>query len=189
MQTIILASKSPRRRELLAHLGVDFVCLDPAVDETLENGLAPHAAAGLLAANKARAISRLHPQAVCIGADTVVACRGRILGKPANKAEAVSMLNCLQGARHDVYTGVCVRHEAKGVDLRDFCHSTVRFLPMTQEDICAYVDTGEPFDKAGGYAIQGGAAAFIHGIVGSHDNVIGLPLSLVRAMLRRAGAI
>jgi septum formation protein len=185
---IVLASVSPRRREALALMGLDFQCADSGIEETLGSGIEPHEAVMMLARRKAEAVSKLYPDAAVIGADTVVVHRGLILGKPNDGQEAFSMLKALENDRHDVYTGLCVRHERTHRSLCDFRHSVVRFLPMDDGAIRAYIATGEPMDKAGAYAIQGRAAAYIHGIVGSADNVIGLPMQLLRELLERIGA-
>ncbi len=187
METIILSSSSPRRRELLSLLGLPFDCAEPHTDETLPDGLLPQQGAVLLARRKAQSVANGNPHAICIGADTMVVHRGRILGKPRDERDAFLMLSMLQNDRHDVYTGLCVSRKDSGLCLCSFCHSVVRFLPMTDGDILSYIQSGEPMDKAGGYGIQGRASAFIHGIVGSYDNVVGLPLAILRRMLIQTG--
>jgi septum formation protein len=168
---IILASASPRRRELLATLGVDFTVRVPEVDELLNPDEAPRCFAERLAREKAAAVV---PDGVVIAADTIVVYAGKILGKPSDAAEARGMLSALSGRIHEVITGVCVagatRVEVFSVVTR------VEFRRLTGTEIAEYVATGEPMDKAGSYAIQGGAAPMIRAIEGSYTNVVGLPL-------------
>lgn len=180
---IILASQSPRRREALCQLGLKYTWIEPMIDETIPDGMPVQQGVQLLAKRKALQIAEKNPQAVCIGADTLVVLHDRILGKPTDEEDAYRMLTMLQNDSHDVYTGVCVCCKESGRTLTDFRHSAVRFLPMSDQEIRVYIQTGEPMDKAGSYGIQGRAAAYIHGIVGSHDNVVGLPVSLLRQML------
>ncbi len=180
---IILASQSPRRREALCKMGLNYTWIEPKTDETIPSGMPVQQGVQLLAKRKALQIAQTNPQAICIGADTLVVLSERVLGKPTDDHDAFCMLTMLQDASHDVYTGVCVCCKDSGKTLTDFRHSVVRFLPMSAQQIQTYIDTGEPMDKAGGYGIQGRAAAYIHGIVGSYDNVVGLPMSLLRQML------
>ena len=170
---IVLASASPRRRELLAGMGYEFTVCTTDVDETAPG--APEAQVITLARRKADAACALCPDAVVIAADTLVALEGRALGKPADDAEALAMLRALSGRTHDVFTGLCVTDTASG--RRELCAvgTRVRFRPLSEEEIAAYVATGEPRDKAGAYAIQGGAGAFVEEYIGSYSNVIGLP--------------
>ncbi len=187
MQTMILASASPRRRVLMGLLGLPFDCMAPNVDETLPNRLIPQQGVMLLARRKAQSVARAYPDVICIGADTMVVHRSKALGKPRDEQDAFEMLSLLQNDRHDVYTGLCVYQGKPRQCLCDFCHTVVRFGPMSDCDIRSYTRCGEPMDKAGGYGIQGRASAFIHGIVGSYDNVVGLPLALLKSMLAKAG--
>jgi len=185
--SVILASGSPRRREILSLLGIDFRCVESKVDETLPDLMPPHQSVMALARRKAQAVSRRYPEALCIGADTMVTYRGMVLGKPKDRGDADSMLRLLSDDRHDVYTGLCVCHGGLRQSICDYRRTTVRFLPIDDDSIQAYVQTGEPWDKAGAYGIQGWASQYVHSIIGSYDNVVGLPLSLLRQMLGQMG--
>lgn len=184
---LILASQSPRRQELLKLLTQDFSVCVSDVDESLPAQIAPQDAVMLLAEQKACAVrDRLCADGAAddllvIGADTVVAAEGEILGKPQDTADAARMLRLMAGRTHEVYTGVSlcgVRREE-----RFYCATRVRFAPMTDEEIEWYIATGEPFDKAGGYGIQGDAARFIEGIEGDYFNVMGLPVRMLYTRL------
>lgn len=184
---LVLASQSPRRQELLKLLTQDFSVCVSDVDESLPAQIAPQDAVMLLAEQKARAVrDRLCADGAAddllvIGADTVVAAEGEILGKPQDAADAARMLRLMAGRTHEVYTGVSlcgVRREE-----RFYCATRVRFAPMTDEEIEWYIATGEPFDKAGGYGIQGDAARFIEGIEGDYFNVMGLPVRMLYTCL------
>lgn len=180
---VILASGSPRRREILKDMGIEFEIDVPDVDETVEG--TPEEMVCLLAERKARAVADKRKEGLIVAADTLVALEGRALGKPADDEEARRMLRSLSGRAHDVYTGVCVIRIAEN-DLEIMCTSArteVRFRHLTDAEIDAYVATGEPRDKAGAYAIQGGAGAFVEGYEGSRSNVIGLPRGLLSRML------
>ena len=179
---LILASRSPRRSELLKAAGISFEVLAADVDETPHPNEAPDAYVERLAIEKARAVSAMRPVARVIGADTTVTIDGEILGKPVDEADARRMLRLLSGRPHDVHTGVALV-SARGV--RSAVETTrVWFSPMTDEDISWYVATGEPVDRAGAYAIQGYASRFIPRIEGSYSNVVGLPVALVSSILR-----
>lgn len=182
----ILASASPRRRQLLEQIG-DTVRVQPAsVDETALPGESAPDLVRRLARAKAAAIpSGLGARLPVLAADTVVVVAGAILGKPADDAEAAAMLRRLAGREHQVWTGICLRLPDGGEQV---CAEMTRvwFAPMTSAEIAAYVATGEPRDKAGAYGIQGPAAQFIPRLEGSYSNVMGLPLHRVRELLRRA---
>lgn len=181
---IILASASPRRRDLLAELRVPFAVQPSDVDETPRRNEAPEALVRRLARMKASKTFAHQRASVVLAADTIVAVDSDVLGKPANRDEACSMLRRLSGREHRVLTGFCVL--APGGDMVDEVVATrVRFRPLTTAEIDTYVDSGEPFDKAGAYAIQGGAGAFVESIEGSYSNVVGLPLDEVAAVLGR----
>lgn len=170
---LILASASPRRRELLGALDIDFSVSIPDVDETPRNGEAPVAFAERLAAEKAAAIHAT-PDTTVVAADTIVVLHGAILGKPADRAQAFGMLSDLSGNTHEVITAVCVKRGARTIV---FSVSTeVAFRVVDPDEIEAYIDSGCPMDKAGAYAIQGGAAHMVRTIRGSYTNVVGLPL-------------
>ena len=178
---VVLASASPRRSELLASLGLEFTVRVPAIKEVANPGETPRAFAERLAAEKAAAVPAALGD-IIIAADTIVVLDGRILGKPRNEDHAVEMLSNLSGKIHEVITGVCIRNKAAS---RVFSLSTeVVFRELTQTEIADYVASGCPMDKAGAYAIQGGAAHMVCAINGSYTNVVGLPLSeLHKALL------
>jgi septum formation protein len=170
---VVLASASPRRRALLASLGLQFTVLIPAIEETAKEGESPRAFAERLAEEKAAAVPA-GPGTTVIAADTIVVQDGNILGKPTDEAQAAEMLSSLSGKTHEVITGVCI---AKDAVSRVFSVSTeVMFRKLTQAEIANYVTSGCPMDKAGAYAIQGGAAHMVRAIHGSYTNVVGLPL-------------
>ncbi len=200
---LILASASPRRRALLCELGVSFAVDAADVDESLPDGIAPDLAVVHLASRKALACAPAHPDCVLLGADTVVSLDGRILGKPRDRDHAKEMLTALSGRTHTVYTGIalclhgsaltaaakrlcthgapsgarCVRYHEKA-DRYTVCEAIathVTFFPLTEAQIEAYLATDEPYDKAGAYAIQGLAHAFVAELLGDHSNVVGLP--------------
>ena len=184
---VILASRSPRRAELLAAAGFAFEVLAIDVDEAPMAGEDPKAYVVRLAIDKASRVAALRPGEVVLGADTTVVVDGRILGKPADAAEAGEMLRLLRGRMHEVHTGVAIV-DASGV--RSAADTTrVWFDAMTDEDISAYVASGEPVDRAGAYAIQGLASRFIPRIEGSYTNVVGLPVALVSGILKAGAAI
>ena len=178
---IILASASPRRKELLALAGLAFEVIPSQVEEILPPGLSPTKSAEYLAAIKATDISREHPGALIIAADTIVVIDDEILGKPRGKADAARMLRLLSGREHRVITGVCL---LKNTATRVFSQVTyVRFYPLGEDTIEAYVQTGEPMDKAGAYGIQGKGALLVEQIAGDYCNVVGLPVArLLREM-------
>ena len=182
MRPVVLASGSPRRRELLGQMGIeDFEGLPAQGEETAPEGLAPDALVARLALQKAREVAALRPEATVIGADTVVALDGRVLGKPSDEEEAREMLSALSGRRHQVYTGMAVLSGGQA-----FTHvecTQVEFRPLTAEEIAAYVATGESMDKAGAYGIQGRACVFIRGIQGDYYNVVGLPVCALHELL------
>lgn len=184
--TLVLASASPRRRELLALTGLPFVIDAPDVDESCS--LPPEEAVRELSRRKALAAAALHPGKVILAADTLVAVDGEALGKPHDARDAFRMLRSLSGRWHQVYTGVTV----VGADGAVRCESDVtdvHFEPMSDEAIRRYIDTGEPMDKAGAYAVQGIAGLWIDQLRGSHTNVIGLPMALTRRLLEQSGVL
>jgi septum formation protein len=183
MREVILASGSPRRQELL-QLVIDHfeVCVSD-VDETLPEGIAPRDAVEMLAQRKAQTVAELRPHALVIGADTVVAVEGRILGKPRDDEQAAEMLRMLSGRTHQVYTGVAVCEKNKSNVFS--CCTQLEFAPLSEAEIDWYLSTGEPFDKAGGYGIQGYGARFVKGISGDYFNVMGLPVNRLYTILGR----
>lgn len=188
MPRIILASQSPRRRQLLAQTGLtDFEVLAPEVDESYDPSLPPEEIVRSISEKKGRAAQELvnDPEAVIIAADTMVFLDGLRLGKPKDEADAFSMLSALSGRTHFVCTGVTLcrgsRTETRGET------TSVTFRPMSEREIRAYIRTGDPMDKAGSYGVQGKAALFVSGIAGDYFNVMGLPLHLLGQMLADFG--
>ncbi len=188
-KTIVLASASPRRRELLAQIGLDFTVCVSTVEEKVTKSL-PDQVVEELSRQKALDVygrTAALGGRVVIGADTIVYCEGRILGKPASYQDAVEMLKLLQGRTHFVYTGVTLLVGDGGeepIERQFFEETAVSFYPMDLEEIERYVDTGEPFDKAGGYGIQGVCARHIKGIYGDYSNVVGLPVGRLYTELK-----
>jgi len=174
---LVLASGSPRRHELLGQLGVEFTAVAPNIDETRRDHESPADYVRRLAIAKAEAV----PGEVVIGADTCVELGGVILGKPVDGDDARRMLATLSGRSHHVHTGLAVRYD--GVTRADVCTTLVTFAALSAAQIEAYVATGEPLDKAGGYALQGAAGAFVPFVRGSVSNVVGLPLHTLAALL------
>ncbi len=184
LKRLVLASQSPRRLELLSRLGLPFVTDAPLVDESVS--LPAPEAVRMLSLRKAFAASSQHPGSWIIGADTLVSLDNRSLGKPQDEAEAVRMLHSLSGRTHQVYTGVTVISPS-GQTVTGLDRTDVTFELLSDEDIISYVRSGEPMDKAGAYALQGKAGAWIARLNGSDTSVIGLPLYLVRRLLIRSG--
>lgn len=185
MGRLILASSSPRRRELLESMGLDFEVVPSLAEEHPEGG--PEEAVRQLARQKARDVARRYPQDYVLGADTLVALQGVSLGKPRDLEDAARMLRMLSGRWHEVFTGVCLISpggEQLGAEV-----TRVRFDPLNEEDIRRYCASGEPLGKAGAYAIQGMAGMFIPEIQGCYSNVVGLPTALVRAMMVKSGFV
>ena len=188
MPKIVLASTSPRRRELLGLLGLPFEVVASGYDEDLlsPGGLIPSDYVTQLARGKASEVAgRLDQDALVIGADTTVVLDGAYLNKPTDAADARRMLRTLSGRTHEVYTGLCL---IGGAEVQtDFAVTEVTFDTLTDDIIAAYVTTGEPLDKAGAYGIQGKALSFIPSISGDYFNVVGLPLFLLSKMLSKFG--
>ena len=183
---IVLASKSPRRKELLSLLGVDFKVLSADVDETINETLPVIDEIKRLSCDKAKAVLvQAAKDDLIIAADTVVALDNCVFGKPENRDEAKRMLKTLSGKTHKVITGVTVISGNK-TDTRAAV-TEVTFRKLSDREIDAYIDTGDPFDKAGGYALQGVSCIFVSGISGDHFNVYGLPLTMLANMLRSFG--
>ena len=181
MKKIILASASPRRKELLSTAGLKFEICVKDVDESVPGGTPPSDAAEMTAAKKALASAAEHPDDIVIGADTIVVAEGKILGKPHSEEDAAGMLRMLSGREHTVITGVCIACEGK----TEIFHkeSKVSFYPLTEKEIADYVATGEPMDKAGAYGIQGKGSVLVEKIEGDYFNIVGLPVaSTVRAI-------
>lgn len=180
--SIVLASGSPRRKELLALIAPDFEIITSDVDESAITAASPKLLSEALATSKCNAVAALHPADTVIGCDTVVDFDGTVFGKPKDKAEARAFLQALSGTDHFVHTGVCI---CKGEAQEVFSASTrVRFYPLTEEQIEAYIATDEPYDKAGGYGIQGAAALFCEEIEGCYYNIMGLPVAKLARSLK-----
>lgn len=180
----ILASASPRRRELLRSVGMKFKILPAHIDETWQNGETPAAHVRRLSREKAGVVAAGHPRAVVLGADTIVVIDSLILGKPKNKKDAQEMLQRLSGRTHTVFTGFTLCCTGKRMSRTKVVRSAVTFKKINPEEMNWYANSSEPYDKAGGYAVQGMGAYFIKTIRGSYTNVIGLPLCEVLEELK-----
>lgn len=193
---IYLASASPRRKELLKQVGLSFKTMPSTVEEKITK-TEPGGVVEELSYQKAvdvcaKLTAKGEEDFVVIGADTVVSCWGEILGKPKDKDDAVRMLTNLQGGSHQVYTGVTIAWKYKDLSAMyaTFSECTdVTMYSMTEEEVKRYVDSGEPMDKAGAYAIQGLCAAYIQGICGDYNNVVGLPVARVCQELKKRGLL
>lgn len=182
----ILASQSPRRRTLLEQLGVEFQVQVSPAEETLRESKSPSETVEALARRKVRPVAANHPTALVLAADTLVAHDGTILGKPESPQEAKEMLRRLSGSIHTVYTGVALQHEKSGRNESTVASTHVTFASLTDVEIRAYVETGAPMDKAGGYGIQDHTGPlFVKQIEGDYYNVVGLPLRDLYLLCRR----
>jgi septum formation protein len=186
---LILASESPRRRELLRAVGVPFRVIPSRIEEVPRRGEPPLRFVRRAAREKGEEVGSRHPFSFILSADTIVVAKGRILGKPADREEGRRMLSLLAGREHLVHTAACLIRADGGY--RDaLCATTrVRFRPLSKEEIAAYLRTGESDDKAGAYAAQGAGNLLIDRISGSFTNVVGLPMTQTLAMLLRAGLL
>lgn len=181
----ILASQSPRRRELLSMLGLTFEIITADIDETMDPSLTVEEAVRQVCRRKAEAVGAKHPGRLIVSADTIVMVDGKVLGKPHSEEEAFSMLQSLSGRSHTVMTAFCLYRDGKAethVEKTD-----LQFKPLFEEEILAYIATGSPMDKAGAYGIQDGAAVFVEGLQGDYYNVMGLPLCALVKRLRAHG--
>jgi septum formation protein len=186
MPPIILASASPRRIEILNHLGLDFQVIPSEVTETIpKRSTVPQELVVELALHKASDVARKLEQGLVIGADTLVVLEDIILGKPFGPTEAVEMLTLLNGKTHSVYTGIALVRVPFGQTEVGYSETKVKFRTLSKEEIQSYVATGEPLDKAGAYGIQGKGGVLIEGIEGCYFNVVGLPLSKLAEMLQK----
>lgn len=183
---LILASGSPRRRELLDLMGLTYTVETPDVDESFSGR--PSETVMEISRRKAAAVAARHSDSVIIAADTLVFADGA-LGKPHTPERAKEMLRSLAGNWHHVYTGITVINTRSGRILRNVDKTRVHLVPMTEQEIDAYVATGEPLDKAGAYGIQGMGGMFVDRIDGSYSNVVGLPMSMLRIMLAQVGGV
>jgi septum formation protein len=182
MKKLILASQSPRRKELLEKCGIPFTCEPADIDETIDDSRDLSEEIKRLSLAKAAVILKKHPEAVVVGSDTIVAVDGRVLGKPKDRMEARKMLKMLSGHTHQVITGLSVLSSSR--QFQDVSISHVTFASLSDEEIDAYVSSGECDDKAGAYAIQGGAGKFITNIDGDYYAIMGLPLNSVYEELK-----
>ncbi len=182
MKEIILASASPRRKELLEQLHIPFSVSPSIVEEKIEGIATPADIVMLLALQKANDIAQKHKNAVVIGADTIVTYDGKILGKPHTEKEAHSMLRLLSGNIHEVYTGVAIVCDEE--QLTFYERTEVTFYELTDEEIYDYIESGEPMDKAGAYGIQGLGAEFVKKINGDYFSVVGLPIARLKRHLK-----
>ena len=178
---LVLASASPRRVALLRQVGAEFSVSDPGPDRAWPGEAQPRHGVRALALDKARRVAERQPDAVVIGADTVVVSRGVRLGKPANAEEARVMLRRLHGRKHEVWTGIAIVHRGEQRTAAE-C-TVVRMARLSERDLDDYLASGESLDKAGAYAIQGLAGQFIRAIEGDYTNVVGLPLPRLRGLL------
>jgi septum formation protein len=186
---LILASKSPRRHELLKQVGLEFDVIPSRVEEDFVKGESPRKHVLRLAEAKALDVGSQHPDRWVIGADTIVYVDHAILGKPKSREEAKKMLRRLSGKEHRVLTGFSIHHLQKGKGDQEAVQTAVKVKKLTETEMEWYIETGEPFDKAGGYAVQGIGSFMIESIKGSYTNVVGLPICELIQMLRRLGAV
>jgi len=184
MQKFILASASPRRREILTRLGIEFILHPSGADEGDVSGSVTDIVS-TLALRKAEYVAREYESGTVIGCDTLVSVDGAILGKPKDRQEAIAMLTRLSGRSHEVASGICLYDVGTNTYTAEAVVSKVFFRQLTQNEIEDYVNSGEPMDKAGAYAIQGGAAAFIEKIEGSYDNIVGFPTERFSELINR----
>jgi septum formation protein len=182
---VILASSSPRRHELLQLIGIPHVVQPAGADESYKEGEKPAEHAERLAQTKVRSVAAANPEAIIIAADTIVVADGEIMGKPRDRGDAMRMLAILQGRSHTVITAVAV--SCDGRTESDIEHVEVTFRPLDSDEIAAYIDTGEPMDKAGAYGIQGYGATIVRRIDGDYFAVMGLSLVLLVELLEKAG--
>lgn len=190
MDKIILASSSPRRREILNQAGIPFTVMPADVDEeNAELTGAPEQKAEQLAFMKAMNVAEKMDKGLVVGADTIVVCGGEVFGKPVDRADAQRMLEMLNGREHLVITGIAVLDAAAGTARIDHEVTRVRFAQISGSEIEAYIDSKEPFDKAGSYAVQGKGALMVEGISGCYTNVVGLPLRKLYCMLKEFGVL
>jgi len=187
MKTIILASASPRRKELLEKIGLRFEVEPSNYEEDMHSGLEPHEFAQKISLEKAKAVASKHENAIVIAADTFIVFGGQILGKPHTEKEARKMLEAISGESHSVITGFSIIDTGKNKTLSKSVETKIYIRKLTSAEIDAYVKSKEPLDKAGAYAIQGLGAVFVEKIEGDYFNVIGLPLSALTEALKEFG--
>ena len=180
----ILASKSPRRRELIGEIIPEFEIITSEADETLPEGIHPREGVEILAIRKGEGVAKANPDAIVISSDTLVELWGIPLGKPTDEKDAIRMLTDLSGKAHNVHTGVAIH--VGGRVFSGVASTAVYFREMTEEEISDYVASGDPMDKAGSYGIQSGGGKFVEKIEGDYDTVVGLSLNLVKKLLNDA---
>lgn len=180
---LVLASASPRRKELISLISQDVVIHPSNIDETVPDGISPEAVPEFLAVKKAADVAKNFKDDTVIGSDTVVIVDNEILGKPKDREDAALMLQKLQGKTHLVITGCAIFKKGKSLSFSEV--TKVTFYPLTKEEIDAYINTGEPMDKAGAYGIQGFGSLLVREICGDYFNVVGLPVAKLNKMLKR----
>ncbi len=187
--SVILASTSPRRRELLALLGIAFEIIAPSAEEIPLPGLSPREQAKQFALDKALSIARRHPNDVVLGSDTVIEIDGTLVGKPRDLHDAETMLRQLRGRSHHVHTAIALIHEAAFVTVVRVETALVEMTPFTDQELGRYLETEESLGKAGAYSIQGEAAQFIEKIKGDYPTIVGLPLRQTADLLEQQGVV
>ena len=187
IRTIILASASPRKKEILKKTGLKFKVDESDYEEKVDPGLKPHELARFLSREKARDVARRHRDALVIAADTIVLLRGRLFGKPRNEEQAKEMLRALSGKAHSVITGFTIIDTAGKKEISRSVESKVFFKRLSADEIETYIRSGEPLDKAGAYGVQGLGAVIVKRIEGDFFNVVGLPLNALAESLKEFG--
>ncbi len=185
-EKIILATNSPRRKELAKQMGLDFEVIPSNYEEDMTMKLSPKELAKTLAYGKAKDVAKRH-DGIIIGADTFVVFKGKKIGKPKSEQEAFKMLKSFSGKSHKVYTGIAIINKKTGKEITDCEITTIKFRKMSDEEIKKYIKTGEPMDKAGAYAIQGLGSIFIEKINGCYHNIAGFPIHLTYKNLKKLG--
>lgn len=182
MQKLLLASHSPRRKELIERLRVPFEVMGSDVEENINHNQSPEEVVQSLAFQKASSVASRYPECYTIGADTIVVYENQILGKPKDEQDAFQMLHTLSGKRHKVLTGVSIHHHEKHINFYE--QTEVTFWELSKEEISSYIQSKEPFDKAGAYGIQGYGSLLVKEIKGDYFNVVGLPIASVYRQLK-----
>lgn len=183
MKKIVLASASPRRKELIKYISDNVLCVPSGEDESLPDGIGASRVPAYLARLKAQSVAKDYPDCIVIGSDTVVILDDKILSKPQSAQDAYQKLKALSGKEHRVVTGCCI---VEGDSVKTFCEETlVEFYPLADKEIWDYIATNEPMDKAGAYGIQGYGSLFVKGIKGDYFNVVGLPVARLNRELKK----
>lgn len=186
-EPLILASASPRRKDLLTEIGVKFVIEPASIDESIKVGESPSEMVARLSEEKALAVAERYGTRWVLGADTTVVCDGKILGKPTDSKEAIEMLSFIQGRKHEVWGGFSLVNKSLDLIHTETHMTLVTLVALSYEEIVSYVSTGEPLDKAGSYAIQGKGSSFVESVNGSYTNVVGLNVVAVLKTLKLHG--